>query len=134
MEPKEIRASWNRIAEPYQRRWRRRTDVVQYGAFEPDESQLLLLGQVAGKRILDAGPEAWNWEDKQSEVTAPLETYRHTIGETIGDLSRAGFAVERMVEPEATAENVELTEEQISRFALIPRSIIWKTRAVELCR
>jgi 2-polyprenyl-3-methyl-5-hydroxy-6-metoxy-1,4-benzoquinol methylase len=250
MELHELRQSWNRIAEPYQRQWNRRADVVQYGPYIPDESQLRLLGDVRGKRVLDlgcgggqaaialslagaeclgvdisdvqveyarklaseyavspefhcsemaeflarqevaiydivlsilavpyvedqkslfrsirrvvksggrfifvtnhplnditrteegktvvrrsyfdTGREEWVWEDRHTDVKATLVTYYRTLGETDGDLADAGFVVERLLEPEAIADNVILAEEEIDRFAVIPPNIIWKARA-----
>ncbi len=251
MDSEEVRASWNRITEPYQRRWNRRADVVQYSAYVPDESKLRLLGDVSGKRVIDlgcgggqasialalagakcvgvdisdeqieyarrlaaelsvtvefhcsdmtsflsrqsqasyeitlsalgvpyvkdqaglfreirrtlisgglflfvtihplneitatedgktvvrrsyfdSGQVSWTWKDHNSEVQAPMETYHRTIGETVDDLREAGFSVERILEPEAIADNVVLSDEQIGRYSLIPPDIIWRARAL----
>jgi SAM-dependent methyltransferase len=250
MNSEEIRASWNRIAEPYQYKWNRRSDVVQYSAYVPDESQLRILGEVAGKRVLDlgcgggqasvalalagakcigvdisdtqiefarqlaadqlvtgefhcadmvsflrgqaaasfdialsvlgvpyvedqrslfgeirrvlvlsglfvfvtnhplnditcteggktivrrsyfdTGREVWMWQDAKSDANAPMETYCRTIGETVDDLRKSGLILERIVEPEAIAENVPLTDEDVGRYSLIQPDINWKTRA-----
>ena len=45
--------SWDRIAS--QRSGAIRTDVVQYGPDGPTEDDVRLLGNLAGKRILDLG-------------------------------------------------------------------------------
>lgn len=47
--------SWDRIAAAYRadRKWP--SDVVHYGRSVPDESELRLLGDVTGKRVLDLG-------------------------------------------------------------------------------
>jgi SAM-dependent methyltransferase len=51
----DLRASWNRLAGDYQREHPIRTDAAHYGVAAPDEDELRLLGEVAGKRILELG-------------------------------------------------------------------------------
>lgn len=55
METVDLRASWNRLAPHYQRQFSLPTDAAHYGPFAPNENQLRLLGEVAGRRILELG-------------------------------------------------------------------------------
>lgn len=55
MEIVDLRASWNRLAPHYQKQFNLPTDAAHYGPFAPNESQLRLLGHVAGRRILELG-------------------------------------------------------------------------------
>jgi ubiquinone/menaquinone biosynthesis C-methylase UbiE len=49
------RQSWNTISAQYQARTRISTDDVHYGPLAPGERELGLLGDVAGKRVLEIG-------------------------------------------------------------------------------
>src|SRR5262245_54401404 len=51
----DLRTSWNRLAGDYQRAHPIRTDAAHYGVAAPEEDELRLLGDVAGKRILELG-------------------------------------------------------------------------------
>lgn len=51
----DLRDSWNRLAARYQKEHDIRADVAHYGTRAPNEDQLRLLGDVAGKRILELG-------------------------------------------------------------------------------
>ena len=56
MTPKiDMRAAWNRTSAGYQRLHQIPTDAAHYGPWAPDESELRLLGDVRGKRILEIG-------------------------------------------------------------------------------
>ena len=47
--------AWDRVADWYQEAFAISTDVVHYGPDMPDERDLRLCGEVAGKRILELG-------------------------------------------------------------------------------
>ncbi|MBX2997482.1 MAG: class I SAM-dependent methyltransferase [Caldilineaceae bacterium] len=49
------RQAWNRVAGIYQNRHQIGVDAVQYGPLAPNESELHLLGTVAGQHILEIG-------------------------------------------------------------------------------
>lgn len=51
----DMRAAWNRISAGYQAEHRIAVDAAHYGPFMPSEAELRLLGDVAGKRILELG-------------------------------------------------------------------------------
>ncbi len=51
----DMRAAWNRTSAGYQRLHQIPTDAAHYGPWAPDESELRLLGDVRGKRILEIG-------------------------------------------------------------------------------
>ncbi len=51
----DMRAAWNRISAGYQAQHQIAVDAAHYGPFMPDESELRLLGDVAGRRILELG-------------------------------------------------------------------------------
>lgn len=51
----DMRAAWNRISAGYQTEHRIPVDAAHYGPFLPSESELRLLGDVAGQRILELG-------------------------------------------------------------------------------
>ena len=53
--PIDMRAAWNRISAGYQTQHRITVDAAHYGPFMPDEAELRLLGDVAGRRILELG-------------------------------------------------------------------------------
>ena len=56
MTPKiDMRAAWTRTSAGYQRLHQIPTDAAHYGPWAPDESELRLLGDVRGKRILEIG-------------------------------------------------------------------------------
>ena len=55
MSPENLRRSWNRIAGEQSTPRPCATDDISYGALAPPESALGLLGNVAGKRVLDLG-------------------------------------------------------------------------------
>ena len=54
-EPPDNRAAWNTISRAYQDRYRLPTDRLVYGGRSPDESELQLLGDVDGKRVIVLG-------------------------------------------------------------------------------
>ena len=51
----DIRKSWDKIAEPYRKRYEISTDVVHYGPLCPGEDKLHLLGDIKGKTAIDLG-------------------------------------------------------------------------------
>ncbi len=51
----DIRKSWDKIAEPYRKRYEISTDVVHYGPLCPGEDKLHILGDIKGKSIIDLG-------------------------------------------------------------------------------
>ncbi|MBI1842022.1 MAG: methyltransferase domain-containing protein [Verrucomicrobia bacterium] len=51
----DLRRSWNRLSADYQQECRLRTDTAHYGVCAPNEDVLGLLGEVAGRRILELG-------------------------------------------------------------------------------
>jgi SAM-dependent methyltransferase len=53
--PIDMRAAWNRTSAGYQAQHQITADAAHYGPFMPDESELRLLGDVAGQRILELG-------------------------------------------------------------------------------
>lgn len=53
--PIDMRAAWNRISAGYQAEHQIPTDAAHYGPFLPSEAELGLLGDVAGRRILELG-------------------------------------------------------------------------------
>jgi ubiquinone/menaquinone biosynthesis C-methylase UbiE len=55
MTPVEMRAAWNRVSANYQSNHAIPTHSAHYGPWAPLENDLRLLGDVAGKRILDLG-------------------------------------------------------------------------------
>lgn len=50
-----LRESWNRLSAFYQQKHQIGTDAPHYGVLAPNESDLRLLGNVAGKRVLEIG-------------------------------------------------------------------------------
>jgi SAM-dependent methyltransferase/ADP-ribose pyrophosphatase YjhB (NUDIX family) len=54
-EPPDNRAAWNTISRPYQDRYQLPTDRLVWGPRVPDESELQLLGDVSGKRVIVLG-------------------------------------------------------------------------------
>lgn len=53
--PIDMRAAWNRTSAGYQAQHQIAVDAAHYGPFMPDEAELRLLGDVAGRRILELG-------------------------------------------------------------------------------
>lgn len=53
--PIDMRAAWNRTSAAYQARHRIPVDTAHYGPWMPTERELRLLGDVAGRRILELG-------------------------------------------------------------------------------
>lgn len=53
--PPDNRAGWNAISRAYQERYRLPTDRLVYGGRAPDESQLGLLGDVSGRKVIVLG-------------------------------------------------------------------------------
>ncbi len=53
--PIDLRAAWNRISAGYQAEHQIAVDAAHYGPFMPTEAELGLLGDVAGRRILELG-------------------------------------------------------------------------------
>ncbi len=51
----DVRKSWDKIAEPYRKRYEISTDVVHYGPLCPGEDKLHLLSDIRGKTIIDLG-------------------------------------------------------------------------------
>jgi ubiquinone/menaquinone biosynthesis C-methylase UbiE len=51
----DVRKSWDKIAEPYRRRYEISTNIVHYGPLCPGEDRLHLLGNMKGKSIIDLG-------------------------------------------------------------------------------
>jgi SAM-dependent methyltransferase len=51
----DMRAAWNRLSAGYQTQHRIPTNSAHYGWWSPPESELNLLGNVAGQRILEVG-------------------------------------------------------------------------------
>lgn len=51
----DMRAAWNRISSGYQAEHQIPVDAAHYGPFLPNEAELGLLGDVAGRRILELG-------------------------------------------------------------------------------
>lgn len=51
----DVRKSWDRIAEPYRKRYEISTDIVHFGPLCPGEDKLHLLGDIKGKSIIDLG-------------------------------------------------------------------------------
>lgn len=51
----DVRKSWDKIAEPYRKRYEISTDVVHYGPLCPGEDKLHLLGDINGKTVIDLG-------------------------------------------------------------------------------
>ncbi len=49
------RRSWNALSAQYQAHTRISTDDVHYGSLAPGERELRLLGEVAGKRVIEIG-------------------------------------------------------------------------------
>jgi len=49
------RAAWNTISRAYQERYKLPTDRLVYGGRTPDEGELQLLGDVAGRRVIVLG-------------------------------------------------------------------------------
>jgi SAM-dependent methyltransferase len=47
--------AWDRLAAPFDAAFPRSADVVSYGADMPDESDLRLIGDATGKRVVDLG-------------------------------------------------------------------------------
>jgi SAM-dependent methyltransferase len=55
MPPIDMRAAWNRLSPGYQAEHQIPVDAAHYGPFLPSEAELRLLGDVAGRRILELG-------------------------------------------------------------------------------
>jgi SAM-dependent methyltransferase/ADP-ribose pyrophosphatase YjhB (NUDIX family) len=53
--PPDNRAAWNTISRAYQERYKLPIDRIVYGGRTPDEGELGLLGDVAGKRVVVLG-------------------------------------------------------------------------------
>lgn len=51
----DLRAAWNRLSQGYQAQHRIPTDSAHYGPWSAPESELNLLGDVAGLRVLEVG-------------------------------------------------------------------------------
>ncbi len=51
----DMRAAWNRISPGYQAQHQITVDAAHYGPFMPSEAELRLLGDVAGRRVLELG-------------------------------------------------------------------------------
>ncbi len=51
----DVRKSWDRIAEPYRKRYEISTDIVHYGPLCPGEDKLHLLGEIEGESVIDLG-------------------------------------------------------------------------------
>ena len=50
-----MQSAWNKVSPEYQQNQRISTSDVYYGAWSPSESELQLLGDLNGKRVLDFG-------------------------------------------------------------------------------
>jgi SAM-dependent methyltransferase len=76
------------------------------------------------------GRRYWNWDLPGSEERAPFYSFHRTVGDFLNLLTDAGFLVERLLEPEPTAEGHDPWEDptEIERYAAIPATIIWKAR------
>lgn len=76
------------------------------------------------------GRRFWNWEMPGSEERTPLYSFHRTVGDFLHLLTDAGFLVERLLEPEPTAEEFDPWEDpaEMQRYAAIPATIIWKAR------
>jgi ubiquinone/menaquinone biosynthesis C-methylase UbiE len=51
----DIKKSWDKIAEHYNKRYDISCDVVHYGPLCPGEDKLCLLGEIDGKKVIDLG-------------------------------------------------------------------------------
>jgi len=51
----DIKKSWDKIAEYYNKRYEISCDVVHYGPLCPGEDKLRLLGDIKGKKVIDLG-------------------------------------------------------------------------------
>lgn len=53
-----MRSGWNEISDAYQDRYRIGTSQIHYGPLCPTEEQLCLLGDIAGKKVIELGSGA----------------------------------------------------------------------------
>ncbi len=76
------------------------------------------------------GRSDWNWvygpEDTERE---PFYSFHRTTGDFLNLLVDAGFVVERLLEPEPTAEeDAWFDPNEFERYTFVPATIIWKAR------
>lgn len=77
------------------------------------------------------GRSDWDWGYKGEPETVPFYSFHRTVGDFLNLLVDAGFVVERLLEPERTAETDADPWANLSdfdRYEMIPATIIWKAR------
>jgi SAM-dependent methyltransferase len=76
------------------------------------------------------GRSEWTWGTGPDGEPNRFYSFHRTTGDFLNLLADAGFRVERLLEPEATAEGDPWAElADFERFAIVPATIIWKARA-----
>jgi SAM-dependent methyltransferase len=76
------------------------------------------------------GQMNWDWVYGENQEREPFYSFHRTTGDFLNLLVDAGFVVERLLEPEPTAEeNAWFDSNEIERYSMIPATIIWKARS-----
>lgn len=76
------------------------------------------------------GRSEWTWGTGTDGEPNRFYSFHRTTGDFLNLLADAGFRVERLLEPEATAESDPWQElADFDHFSIVPATIIWKAHA-----
>jgi SAM-dependent methyltransferase len=119
-----MRAAWNRVSAAYQDRHRIPIDSAHYGPWAPAENELRLLGDVAGKRILELGCGGG-----QCSIAFALQG-ASAVGIDLSD-AQLQFARRLAVEAGAPVEFVQGDAADLSRFAAASFDVVFSAYALQ---
>ncbi len=121
--PIDMRAAWNRISAGYQAEHQIAVDAAHYGPFMPDEADLRLLGDVAGRRILELGCGGGQCSIAFARQGAQV------VGLDLSD-EQIAFARRLAEEHSVTVDFRQGDATDLSRFAAASFDIVFSTYAL----